>query len=86
MEKRKKKFGILVGILIGLTIGILIQSFLSSSKAVAENSDLERAVSAKHGYGVYLQFEYEIVTNSYGNFVVIKPRYGDQDDLKVAGL
>lgn len=86
--KRRNKFITIVLVItvaiFGFTFGVLV----SESKVQAENKiNLEEtSVSAKHGYGVYLQFEYEIVSTSYGKFVVIRPRNGEPNDFSIAGL
>lgn len=74
-------------VIIGILIGFMFCLVVSGRSLKAEEPDLSEKVSTvRHGYGVYLQFEYEIVDSSYGSFVVIKPRYGEQTDLHIAGI
>lgn len=88
MKRKKIRQRLLLiggGILIGFIIGLVVSgSTLKADTLPQDPSD--RAVMAKHGYGLYLQFEYEIVTHSYGTFVVVKPRNGNNDNFSVAGL
>lgn len=82
MKKRKNlKIGALI------IIALLIGYFLGTNsmlKAQTED-DIERATSSKHGYGIYLNFEYEIIQNyPYGTFVVVKDN--NKNQLTVAGL
>ena len=84
--KRRNKFITVVLVItvaiFGFTFGVLV----SESKVQAENKINLEETSVSHGYGVYLQFEYEIVSTSYGKFVVIRPRNGEPNDFSIAGL
>lgn len=82
--KRKNILLLIGGLLIGFAIGI----FVSLKDLKAENLKLteEKTTSPKHGYGSYIPFEYEIINSSYGNFVVVRPRYGNSTDFHVAGI
>lgn len=74
-------------VIIGILIGFMFCLVVSGRALKAEEPDLsEKVRHVRHGYGVYLQFEYEIVDSSYGRFVVIKPKNGGQTDLHVAGI
>lgn len=74
-------------VIAGIIIGFIFCLVVSGRTLKAEEPDLcEKASTVRHGYGVYLQFEYEIVDSSYGNFVVIKPRNGGQTDFHIAGI
>lgn len=74
-------------VIAGIIIGFIFSLVISGKTLKAEEPDLEERVSTvRHGYGVYLQFEYEIIDSSYGSFVVIKPRNGGQIDFHVAGI
>ena len=88
MKRRRDKFITIVLVITVAIFGFIFGMLVSESKVQAENKiNLEEtSVSAKHGYGVYLQFEYEIIDSSYGSFVVIKPRNGGQTDFHVAGI
>lgn len=81
----KKKRNLKIGALI--IIALLIGYFLGTNsmlKAQTEDN-IERAISSKHGYGIYLNFEYEIIQNyPYGTFVVVKDN--NKNQLTVAGL
>ncbi len=85
-EEKKKLRNISLIILV-LIIGIIIGksniNLFTNTQAQEENG-IERATSSRHGYGMYLNFEYEIITNSYGYFVVVKDR--DNGTLTTAGL
>lgn len=73
-------------VIIGILIGFMFCLVVSGRALKAEEPDLSEKVSTvKHGYGVYLQFEYEIVDSSYGSFVVIKPS-GGQTNFHIAGI
>lgn len=91
MKENKEKSNVLkirVLIILALILGFIIGRFdlrlFTDLRAQETTSEIDRAVSAKHGYGMYLNFEYEIVTNSYGYFVVVKDR--DNQTLMTAGL
>lgn len=75
-------------VIIGILIGFMFCLVVSGRFLKAEESDLSEKVSTvRHGYGVYLQFEYEIVDSSYGSFVVVRHRNGNSySDLHVAGI
>ncbi len=83
-RNNKRLLLVLLGIFIGFIIGLLISSSTLNANPKLDSSD--KAVMSKHGYGVYLQFEYEIVTHSYGTFVVVKPKNNVTDNFHVAGL
>lgn len=87
MKKSKKDLRIRVLIVLALIFGFIIGKFnlsITNLRAQESTSEIERAVSSRHGYGMYLNFEYEIITNSYGYFVVVKDR--DNGTLTTAGL
>ena len=84
-KKIRQRLLLIGGILIGFIIGLVVSGSTLKADPKPENPS-DKAVMSKHGYGVYLQFEYEIVTHSYGTFVVVKPRNGNNDDFSVAGL
>jgi hypothetical protein len=75
-------------VIIGILIGFIFSLVISGKTLKAEEPDLEERVSTvRHGYGVYLKFEYEIVDSSYGSFVVVRHRNGNSySDLHVAGI
>lgn len=75
-------------VIIGILIGFMFCLVVSGRVLKAEEPDLSEKVSTvRHGYGVYLQFEYEIVDSSYGSFVVVRHRNGNSySDLHVAGI
>ena len=75
-------------VIIGILIGFMFCLVVSRRVLKAEEPDLSEKVSTvRHGYGVYLQFEYEIVDSSYGSFVVVRHRNGNSySDLRVAGI
>ena len=85
MKRKRERLLLIGGILIGLIIGLVVSGSTLKADTVPQDPS-DKAVMAKHGYGVYLQFEYEIVTHSYGTFVVVKPRNGNNYDFSVAGL
>lgn len=80
----KKKRNLKIGVLIIITL--LFGYFLGTNSILkATENNIERATSAKHGYGMYLNFEYEIIQNyPYGTFVVVKDN--NKNQLTVAGL
>ena len=79
-------------VIIGILIGFIFCQVVSKRTLKAEEPDLlkERlstVTTVGHGYGVYIQFEYEIVNSRYGSFVVIRHRNGNSySDLHVAGI
>lgn len=75
-------------VIIGILIGFMFCLVISGRALKAEEPDLSEKISTvRHGYGVYLQFEYEIVDSSYGSFVVVRHRNGNSySDLHVAGI
>ena len=84
---RKRIYGVLIilALIFGYFIGRSDLKLFITDLHAQETTPVEnKAVSAKHGYSMYLNFEYEIVTNSYGNFVVVKDR--DHGTLTTAGL
>lgn len=85
-ERRDLKIRVLIilALILGFIIGKMDLKPFTNLQAQETTTELEKAVSAKHGFGMYLNFEYEIVTNSYGYFVVVKDR--NTNTLMTAGL
>lgn len=93
LQKERRWRGILI--ILSLIIGIIIGKCCNftvigeahaqdSEKESLSESEMDRATSSRHGYGSFLNFEYEIVTNTYGYFVVVKDR--NSGALTTAGL
>ncbi len=93
-NKKNLKIGALIilalvlGFLLGTNNVSLFPNLRAQEGDVELESEMGRATSSRHGYGMYLSFEYEIVTNSYGKFVVVKQTGGgnNNNNLTVAGL
>lgn len=85
-NKKNLKIGalIILALIFGFIIGKMDLKPFTNLQAQETTTEIEKAVSAKHGFGMHLNFEYEIVTNSYGYFVVVKDR--NTNTLMTAGL
>lgn len=89
--KDKKGTHLIIGVLIGLGIAILINIVSipesinpDSTEITTKNPNSNVSLTGRHGYGDYLNFEYEIVPYVHGYFVVIKNK--NTGELSTAGL
>lgn len=76
-------------VIVGILIGFILCREVSKRTLKAEEPDLleKRISTVRHGYGVAIPFEYEIIDSSYGSFVVVRHRNGNSySDLHVAGI